>query len=218
MKLFIDSANVNEIKKVKELGILGGITTNPTLLAKEIKDPKNQEEILDKICKAGAVDVFAEPISTDYHGIVKESIELSRISKHIVAKIPITIDGVKAAAYLKEKGIRTALTLLFSTEQAIVAAAAGADFICPFVGRLDDSGKSGIGLVSDICQVYKNCSFSTKIVVVSVRNEEHVFQSAKLGVYGVSVPLKVLNSLFKHELTDAGIEKFLKDWNSIMNV
>lgn len=216
MKLFIDSANPEEIKKVAELGILGGVTTNPTLIVKQISDPKDTSKLLEQICKIAPVDVLVEPVSTDCENIVKESVELLKISNHIVAKIPIISEGFKAIKTLKEKNIKTAITLIFSAKQALVAAIAGVDYICPFVGRLDDTGEKGTDLVRDICLIYKNYNFKTKILVVSVRNVEHILESAKYSADAISVPPRIVDELFKHQLTDAGIKKFLDDWSKVI--
>ncbi|MFN3966987.1 MAG: fructose-6-phosphate aldolase [Endomicrobiia bacterium] len=213
MKIFLDSANIEEIKKVEELGLLGGITTNPTLIAKNIKSGEDQKKLLREICKITNVDILAEPISTEYEKIVEESIELAKISpEQIVAKIPLTEAGLKAVKKLLEKKIKTALTLIFSPLQALTAAIAGVDYICPFVGRLDDIGQNGMDLIRDIVTIYKNFSFKTKIIVASVRNTTHVLQSALYGADAITVPYKIIDEMLKHQLTDAGIKKFLDDW------
>ena len=198
MKLFIDSADVDEV------------TTNPTLIAKQNKNP---EELLKQISKVADLPVLAEPVSTDYEGIIKESNKLTRISKNIVAKIAMTMEGVRAVSTLSKKGIKTALTLIFSPAQAILAAKAGADWICPFVGRLDDAGERGLDLVKNIVQIYKIHNYKTKVLVVSVRNSDHISFSALYGADAVSVPFKVIQQMSQHSLTDAGIKKFLEDWS-----
>lgn len=216
MKLFLDSANIEEIKKVEELGLLGGITTNPTLIAKNIKPGEDHKKILKEICKITSVDILAEPVSTEYQKIVEESIELAKISpQQIVAKIPLTSEGLMAVKKLSERKIKTALTLIFSPLQAIVAGIAGVNYICPFVGRLDDIGQNGMDLIRDIVTIYKNFSFKTKIIVASVRNTTHVLQSALYGADAVTVPYKIIDEMLKHQLTDAGIKKFLEDWSKV---
>ncbi|MEN3013273.1 MAG: transaldolase family protein [Endomicrobiia bacterium] len=221
MKLFIDSADIEEIKRINQLGILSGITTNPTLLAKTLgnKKPENvfeeTKKILKEICEITNVPVLAEPVSTECEKIVKESLELAEISPQIVAKIPITEEGLKAAKILKQKDIKIAFTLIFSLKQAIIAAMAKADYICPFVGRLDDIGEKGIELVEQIVKVYKNYNWNTEIIVASVRNVEHITYSALYGADAVTVPYRIITELIHHMLTQKGIEKFLEDWKKI---
>ncbi len=220
MKLFLDSANIDEIRDINDLGILSGITTNPTLLAKQLvnikSDPfKESKKILEKICKVVSVPILAEPVSPDYKGILEESLELCRISPQIVAKIPITPDGLKSVRVLKEKEIKTAFTLIFSLKQALIAAMAEVDYICPFVGRLDDIGQTGVELIRDIVKVYKLYNIKTKVIVASVRNIEHIVKSAEYGADFVTVPYKLIGEMLNHELTSKGIQKFLEDWNKI---
>jgi len=221
LKLFIDSVDLDEIKQVADWGLLGGVTTNPTLMAKKVSGTagneglQEQKKLLADICKIAKVDVLAEPLSAEYDGIMKESLKLAAISPQIVAKLPMTPDSVKAVGALKKKKIKTALTLVFSPAQALVAAVAGADYICPFVGRLDDIGQNGLDMISEIQQIYKNYQFRTEVIVVSVRNNAHVLGSAKHGAAAVSIPFKVFKELFKHDLTDAGIKKFLEDWSKV---
>lgn len=220
MRLFIDSANVEEIKNVHQLGILSGVTTNPTLLAKQLanikSDPfKESKKVLEEICKIADVPVLAEPVSTEYKKIVEESLELAKISSQIVAKIPLTAEGLKAVKELKQKGIKTAFTLIFSLKQALVASIAEVDYICPFVGRLDDIGQVGTDLIKSIMQVYKSYNVKTKVIVASVRNIEHIVKSAEYNADAVTVPYKLINELLEHELTTKGIQKFIDDWNKI---
>ena len=221
MKLFIDSANPEEIKKVADLGILGGVTTNPTLIAKQLSAGgptgkiSDQKKILSEICRIAPVDILAEPISTDYKNILQESMELSKISHQIVAKIPITPDGLRAIKSLRERNIKTALTLIFSTAQALIAAVAGVDYICPFVGRLDAIKQHGLDLIRDIVATYRHYHFKTKIVVASVRNINHVTTSAQYGADAVTVPSKIIDEMLKHDLTTKGIQKFLEDWTKV---
>lgn len=219
MKLFIDSANIEEIKKVNEMGILGGITTNPTLVVKElikqgVQKPE-QKSLLKEICSIVSVDVLAEPVSSKWEDIVKEGMELAKISDKIVVKIPITEDGVRAVKELKKHNIKTALTLVFSLQQALISAIAGADYICPFVGRLEDIGENGLELIKNIVSVYKNYSFKTKVIVASVRNVNHIYSSALFGADAITVPFNVIRDMFKHDLTDKGIAKFISDWQQI---
>jgi transaldolase len=229
VKLFIDSANLEEIKKVENLGILGGITTNPTLIVKQLFSTDeninpDQKNLLKQIIKITKVDILAEPVSPRFDDIVKEGIELAKLSSQIVIKIPMTQDGVMAVKELKNYGkkrnkkIKTAITLIFSSEQAIISALAGVDYICPFVGRLDDIGQNGMELIKDIVTIYKNYNFTTKVIVASVRNINHIITSAKYGADAITVPFKVIQEMFYHDLTTKGIEKFLEDWNKVSNI
>lgn len=215
MKLFIDSANLDEIKKIAEMGLLGGVTTNPTLLVKHLTDNSSPKELIKKICDTACVDVLAEPISTAADDIVRESLGLCAISKYVVAKIPLTQDGIIAAGRLKKKGKRVAFTLIFSPSQALIAAALGVDYICPFVGRLDDIGQTGTDLIRDIVTIYRNYDVKTKVVVASVRSIEHIVKSAFYGAFAVTAPFKLIEEMIKHELTAKGIEKFLDDWSKV---
>lgn len=223
MKIFLDSANIEEIKVVSQLGLLYGVTTNPTLLAKQLAnittDPFiESKKVLEGICKIdGNVPVLAEPVSTEYKKIVEESLELAKISPQIVAKIPITSDGLKAVKELKQKNIKTAFTLIFSLKQALIAAIAEVDYICPFVGRLDDIGQVGTDLVKQIMQVYKLYNVKTKVIVASIRNVEHIIKSAEYSADAVTVPYKLFNEMLEHELTTKGIQKFIDDWNKIQS-
>mgnify|MGYP001772887779 CR=1 FL=1 len=220
MKLFLDTADINEIKEVNNLGILSGITTNPTLLAKKLvsKKPNPFEEskkVLEEICKIANVPVLAEPVSVEYEQIVEESLQLCAISPQIVAKIPLTLNGLKAAKDIKQRGNKVAFTLIFSLKQALVAAMAEADYICPFVGRLDDVGLVGTDLIRDIVKVYRLYNIQTKIIVASVRNIEHVVKSAEYGADFITVPYRLINEMLFHELTSKGIDKFIEDWSKI---
>ncbi len=209
MRIFLDTANLDEIKQAKEWGLLDGVTTNPTLLSREGKDPKEQ---LEKICAVVDGPVSAEVISLDAEAMVKEARELRRIADNIVIKIPLTLEGLKAVRILSEEGIPTNVTLCFSPNQALLAAKAGATYISPFVGRLDDIGDDGMGLVRDIIEIYDNYGFDTEVIVASVRHPTHVLLSAKMGADIATIPFKTLTLLVKHPLTDVGIERFLKDW------
>lgn len=208
MEFFIDTANIGEIKRAIDLGVCDGVTTNPTLLAKEKGAP---QEIIRQICELVDGPVCAEAVSLDYEGIVREGRELAKMSPKIVVKIPATIDGIKAAKTLEEESIKTNVTLIFSPMQALLAAKAGATYVCPFVGRLEDASHDGMELIHQILQIYDTYAFSTRIIVASIRSVLHVRDAALMGADIATIPLKVIEQLLKHPLTDAGIEKFLQD-------
>ena len=212
MKFFLDSANIDEIKEIADLGLLDGVTTNPSLIAKE-KAQKNFEKTIKEICKIAKGPVSAEVISTDYDGMIKEALKLSKIDKNVVIKLPMTPNGIKATNYLYKKKIKVNVTLIFSVSQAIIAAKAGAAYVSPFVGRLDDISSSGLDLISDLSEVFMNYGFHTEILVASIRNPIHLTESAKLGADVATLPYSVIMQLFNHPLTDLGITKFLNDWN-----
>ncbi len=212
MRIFLDTANLEEIKQAKEWGLLDGVTTNPTLLSQEGKDPREQ---LEKICAVVDGPVSAEVISLEAEGMVKEARDLRRIADNIVIKIPLTLEGLKAVRILSEEGIPTNVTLCFSPNQALLAAKAGATYISPFVGRLDDIGHDGMGLVRDIIEIYDNYGFDTEVIVASVRHPAHVLLSAKMGADIATIPFKTLTLLVRHPLTDVGIERFLRDWEAL---
>lgn len=212
MKLFIDTANINEIKEANALGIIDGVTTNPTLIAREGRD---FIAVVKEICAIVDGPISAEAVSVKSDDIVKEARILAKIHKNIVVKIPITPEGLKATKILSKEGVNTNLTLCFSPAQALLAAKAGASFVSPFIGRLDDIGQVGMDLIRNIKKIYGNYGFKTEIIVASVRNPVHVLESALAGADIATVPYNVLMSLIKHPLTDAGIEKFLKDWQSV---
>jgi transaldolase len=212
MKIFIDTANINEIREAASLGLIDGVTTNPTLIAKEQTLP---DELLKQICAIVQGPVSAEVIALDTQGMVREAGELVKIAKNIVVKIPLTKDGLKAVRILAAKAIKTNVTLCFSANQALLAAKAGADFISPFIGRLDDASAKGIALIQDIKQIYRNYGFRTQIIVASVRNPLHVLESALIGADIATVPFGVIEQLIKHPLTDIGIQRFLNDWKNI---
>ncbi|HQA03309.1 MAG TPA: fructose-6-phosphate aldolase [Thermodesulfovibrio thiophilus] len=214
MKIFIDTANLEEIKKAWELGLIDGVTTNPSLLSKEGRDPIS---LLEEICKIVDGPVSAEAVSLNFDDMVAEAIELSKIASNIVIKIPMTEDGLLAVRKLAQDGIRTNVTLIFSPTQALLAAKAGATYVSPFVGRLDDIGPSGMNLVEDIQIIFENYSFRTEIIVASIRNPLHVLEAAKIGADIATIPYSVIKQLIKHPLTDIGIEKFLKDWEKLQN-
>jgi len=209
MKLFIDSAVINEVKKAASWGIIDGVTTNPSLIKKSGRDFK---EVINEICDVlpnGAIS--AEVLSEDTPGMIKEAREFASWKPNIVIKIPMTQDGIKAVKTLSKEGISTNVTLIFSSNQALLAAKAGATYVSPFVGRLDDNGQDGMALIADIVQIFSNYDFKTEIIVASVRHPIHVTQAALLGAHVATVPFSILEQLFKHPLTDVGIEKFLKD-------
>lgn len=212
MKFFIDTANTKEIKEAWELGVIDGVTTNPSLISKEKKEPI---KLLKEIC--GIVDgpVSAEVVSLDAEGMVNEAKKLARIHKNIVIKVPMTKDGLKATKVLSKLKIKTNVTLVFSPNQALLAAKAGASFVSPFVGRLDDITHYGMELVSQILEIYDNYAFGTEVIVASIRNPLHVLDAALMGAHIATIPFSVIDQLSKHPLTDIGIEKFLKDWEKV---
>ena len=211
MKLFVDSANVEEIEGLVPLGIVDGVTTNPSLLGKAGRDP---QEVLESICRLVSGPVSAEVVATEADGMIGEGRKLSTISEHIVVKVPFGREGVKACGALSREGIRVNVTLVFSATQALLAAKAGATFVSPFVGRHDDNGFDGMALIRDIRLIYDNYpNFSTEILVASIRNPVHVLESARIGADVATMPAAVIKGLFKHVLTEKGIEGFLKDWD-----
>ena len=209
MKFFLDTANVDEIREVAALGLVDGITTNPSLLAKE---PAPDREILEQICELVSGPVSAEVVSTDSEGMVREGRDLAKIAPNIIVKCPLIAEGLKAVRILKEDGIRSNVTLCFSVPQALFAAKAGAYIVSPFVGRLDDIGADGMSLIRDIRQVYRNYDFATEVLVASIRNPRHVIEAARIGADIATLPAKVYKSLLKHPLTDIGLERFLEDY------
>ncbi len=213
MKFFIDTGNVGEIREAAEMGILDGVTTNPSLLSKEGGDPF---EILNEICRVVDGPVSAEVISTEKENMISEAKNLAKIADNIVIKLPTTPDGVKACKELTSGGIQVNMTLVFSPLQALLVAKAGATFCSPFVGRLDDISSDGMGLISQISQIYANYGFETEILVASVRNPMHVVEAALMGADVCTIPFKVINQMFKHPLTDIGLEKFISDWQKLM--
>jgi transaldolase len=209
MKLFIDSGNVAEIEPLVPLGIIDGITTNPSLLAKESSDPR---AILARICELVQGPVSAEVVATDYEGMVREGRDLATISEHIVVKVPFTHAGVRACRTLSGEGLRVNVTLVFTPAQALIAAKVGATFVSPFIGRLDDIATTGMQIIEQIVEIFDNYDFSTEVLVASVRSPVHVVDAARLGADVCTCPAKVLEQLFHHPLTDIGLERFLKDW------
>jgi transaldolase len=212
MKFFIDTANLDQIKEAQDLGVLDGVTTNPSLMAKEgIKGQANILKHYVDICNIVTGDVSAEVISTDFDGIVKEGLALAKLHAQIVVKVPMIKEGIKAIKYLTEKGIRTNCTLIFSAGQALLAAKAGATYVSPFVGRLDDISTDGLTLIEDIRLIYDNFAFNTQILAASVRHPMHIIECASIGADVVTCPLNVILSLLKHPLTDSGLAQFLAD-------
>lgn len=209
MKFFIDTADINDIKKGVELGMVDGVTTNPSLISKESKP---FEEILKEICQVVTGPVSAEVISLDAPGMIKEAKELVKIDEKIVIKVPMIIEGIKAVKQLTAEGIKTNVTLVFSSGQALLAAKAGATYVSPFVGRLDDIALNGMDLISDIMSMYRNYGMQSEVIVASVRHPMHVMDSALIGADIVTLPLKVIEQLAKHPLTDKGMAQFLADW------
>jgi len=210
VKFFIDTANIDQIKDANSMGMVDGVTTNPSLIAKEDGEFK---DIIALICQEVAGPVSAEVISLEYAGMVSEARDLAKIADNIVVKIPMTVDGLKAVKTLSAEGIKTNVTLIFSALQALMAAKAGATFVSPFVGRLDDLAEDGMKLVDDIVQVFANYDFDTEIIVASVRSSLHVLDSALLGADIATIPYGVLKKLAGHHMTDKGIASFLADWN-----
>jgi transaldolase len=212
MKFFIDTANLAQIKEAQDLGVLDGVTTNPSLMAKEgIKGEKNILKHYVDICKIVTGDVSAEVLSTDYAGIVKEGEALAKLHKQIVVKVPMIKDGVKAIKYFSKKGIRTNCTLVFSAGQALLAAKAGASYVSPFIGRLDDVSTDGLRLIEDIRLIYDNYAYETEILAASVRHPMHIINCAQIGADVVTCPLSAITALLKHPLTDSGLAQFLAD-------
>ncbi len=209
MKFFIDTANIAEIKEAASLGVLDGVTTNPSLVAKEGKDFR---KLLEEICAIVDGPISAEVLATDYDGIMKEARELSKIHRNIVVKVPLIKEGLKAVKALKGEGIRCNVTLCFSPNQALLAAKAGAYFISPFIGRLDDISHTGMDLIRQIVTIYRNYHYETQVLVASVRHPLHVVEAALIGADICTMPFKVIESLIKHPLTDIGLERFLADW------
>jgi transaldolase len=212
MKFFIDTADINEIKAALEIGIIDGVTTNPSLIAKTGKDFKT---VVDEICAVVDGPISVEAISMDAEGLIKDARELSKINKNIVVKIPMTEEGLKAVKKVSQEGIHTNVTLVFSPTQAILAAKAGATYISPFVGRLDDISHIGMEIVEQIVNIYDNYDFSTEVIVASIRNPLHVVDAALMGADVATIPFSVIRQLVKHPLTDIGIERFLSDWKKV---
>lgn len=212
MKIFIDTANINEIKEAAAMGVLDGVTTNPSLVAKEGKDFR---KLLDEILSIIDGPISAEVISTDYNGILKEGRELASIHKNIVIKVPLIKEGLKAVKTFSQEGINTNVTLCFSPSQAVLAAKAGASYISPFVGRLDDISTNGMELIQQIVTIYRNYNYDTEVLVASIRHPLHFVEACLIGADVCTIPFSVIDRLFNHPLTDIGLEKFLSDWKKL---
>lgn len=212
MKLFIDTANVADIKAANDLGVICGVTTNPSLIAKEGRDFK---EVVTEITSIVDGPISAEVIALDHEGMVKEARELVKIHKNIVVKIPMTLEGLKAVKILSAEGVKTNVTLIFSSTQALLAARAGATYVSPFLGRLDDIGMNGMNLIEEIVDIFDTHGIETEIIAASVRHPIHVIEAARLGAHIATIPYSVIVQMSKHPLTDAGIERFLKDWEGV---
>lgn len=213
MRFFIDTANLDNIKEAQSLGILNGVTTNPSLMAKEgIKGKDNILEHYKTICEIVDGDVSAEVISTDFEGMIREGQELALLNPQIVVKIPMIEEGIKAIRYFSDKGIKTNCTLVFSLGQALIAAQAGATYVSPFIGRLDDNGQDGIQIVKSIVDMFEKQNYQTKVLAASIRNKNHIEECAKIGAHVVTAPLSAIKELITHKLTDIGLKKFLDDY------
>lgn len=212
MKFFIDTANLDQIREAASIGVLDGVTTNPTLISREKGDPN---DILKQICEIVDGPISAEVVALDWEGMVREGKVLAKLHKNIVVKIPITKDGLKAVKALSSEGISTNVTLVFTPIQALLAARAGANFISPFVGRLDDITNPGMESISNIVQIFSNYQIETEVIVASIRNPLHVLDAALIGADIATIPFKVIEQLVKHPLTDRGIEAFLADWEKV---
>jgi transaldolase len=213
MKFFLDTANVDKIREFAELGMVDGVTTNPTLIAKEGRD---FHEVIKEICSIVDGPVSAEVTALDAEGMINEARELSKLADNVVIKIPMTKEGMKAVNVLSKEGIKTNVTLIFSANQALMAAKAGATYVSPFVGRLDDIGQNGMQLIAEIVQIFRNYDIKTEIIVASVRHPMHVIEAAELGADIATIPFAVLDKMFNHPLTDKGIDAFMKDWEEYL--
>ena len=211
MKFFLDSANLDEIREAAELGLIDGVTTNPSLISKE--GGVDFKEHIAAVCEIVAGDVSAEVTSLDAEGMLREGREYARIAPNVVIKCPLTRDGLKATRQLTSEGIRVNVTLCFSAAQAILAAKAGAAYVSPFVGRLDDVGQNGLAVLAEIIEIYRNYEWRAEVLASSIRHPIHVIEAARMGADVATMPLKVLDQLFQHPLTDKGLEKFLSDWH-----
>ncbi|HJP17728.1 MAG TPA: fructose-6-phosphate aldolase [Nitrospinota bacterium] len=212
MKIFVDTADISEIREAQKLGVVDGVTTNPTLIS---KTGKSFDEVVKGICREVSGPVSLEAISLDSEGMIAEAKKLSKIAKNVVVKIPMIPEGLKAVKILSKENIKTNVTLVFSPLQALLAAKAGASYVSPFVGRLDDIGHVGMDIVSQILEIYGNYGFGTEVIVASIRSPIHVNDAALMGAHVATIPFKVIQQLSKHPLTDIGIERFLKDWEKV---
>lgn len=215
MKIFLDTANVEQIKQMCELGIVDGVTTNPTLISKEKGRFKNLSELIGTICDTVKGPVSLEAISENANDIVKEAEKFSEISKYVVIKVPMTKEGLKAVKILSEEGIKTNMTLIFSPNQALLAAKAGANYVSPFIGRLDDISHEGMQIIADIQEIFSNYAFNTEVIVASIRHPLHVLEAAKIGADIATIPFAVLDKMIKHPLTDIGIKRFNTDFEKV---
>jgi len=209
MKLFVDSGNIKDIETLAQIGIIDGVTTNPSLLAKE---PGDYRENLKKICRIVQGPVSGEVVATDFAGMMREGHDIAALDEHMIVKVPLTRDGIRACKTLANEGIRVNVTLVFSAAQALLAAKAGATFVSPFVGRLDDIATNGMELIREIVDIYDNYEFSTEVLVASCRHPIHIVEAARMGADICTCPSAVIDQLFNHPLTNIGLEKFLKDW------
>jgi len=214
LKIFLDTANIEQIREAASLGVVDGVTTNPTLISRE---EGKFEDVVRQICEIVDGPVSAEVVSLDCEGMVEEAKKLVQIHENVVIKIPMTREGVKALSQLRDLGIRTNCTLVFSSNQALLAAKAGATYVSPFIGRLDDAGHTGMDLIREIMDIYENYAFETEVIVASARHPQHVVESALAGADIITIPIGVFDKLFKHALTDRGIESFLADWEKVKN-
>ena len=216
MKFFIDTANLDQIRQAYEMGVLDGVTTNPSLMAKEgIKGKENQHKHYVDICNIVKSDVSAEVISTDYEGMIAEGEELAALNEHIVIKLPCTADGIRAVKYFSEKGMKTNCTLVFSVGQALLAAKAGATYVSPFGGRLDDISEDGVGLIKEIVDMYNYYGYATQVLAASIRHTRHIIDCLKAGADVATCPLAAIKGLLNRPLTDIGLEKFLADYKKV---
>jgi len=216
MKFFIDTANLDQIKEAQDLGVLDGVTTNPSLMAKEgIKGSENIKNHYKTICEIVDGDVSAEVISTDFEGMIREGAELAALHPQITVKVPVIKDGIKAIKYFSDKGIKTNCTLVFSPGQAILAAKAGATYVSPFIGRLDDIASDGVDLIRRIVDIYNYYGYQTQVLAASIRHTQHIIQCAEAGADVITSPLDSILGLLKHPLTDIGLEKFLADYHKL---
>ncbi|HIP84064.1 MAG TPA: fructose-6-phosphate aldolase [Methanothermococcus okinawensis] len=213
MKFFLDTAKVEKIREFAQLGVVDGVTTNPTLIAKEGRD---FQEIVKEICEIVEGPVSVEVTALDTEGMVREAREFSKLADNIVVKIPMTREGIKAVNILSKEGIKTNVTLIFSPNQGLIAAKAGATYISPFVGRLDDNGHVGMDVVGEIVTIFKNYNIETEIIVASIRHPRHVVEAAKLGAHIATIPFEVLEKMFYHPLTEKGLEIFMRDWENYL--
>lgn len=212
MKIFLDTANVDSIQKYREMGIVDGITTNPTLLSKEKGDPI---KIMKKIVELVQGPVSLEIVATTFDKMMEESLKIAKYGEHVVVKVPMTMDGLKVVKSLTNMGIKTNVTLIFSANQALLAAKAGATYVSPFIGRLDDIGSEGLNLIGEIIQIFANYDYTTQVLVASVRHPLHVIESARMGADVVTLPPEILDKMIKHPLSDKGLDLFLSDWKKL---